>query len=147
MYNCADCTLHRVGGPIHIVVSAQWINCTAVCGGIQYSEFLWDTNFTVSYLWMKLLSVASPSIANAVCVCVCERERLCMCVCVHMHTHAFKAEFTQLKGSLVKQGWLQQEAHAHLIRALMMELRCPPSFPPFCHSATKVSLAFEHWVY
>ena len=70
-----------------------------------------------------LLSFACPNITNAVCLCV--RERL------HMHTHTFKAKFTQLNRQLVKQGRLQQEAHAHLIRVLMMELRCLPFFSTF----------------
>lgn len=78
---------------------------------------------------MKLLSFASPNITNA--ACVWERET------VHMHTHTFKAKFTELNRQLVKQRWLQQEAQAHLIRVLMMELRCLPFSPPFCHSANQ----------
>lgn len=70
---------------------------------------------------MKLLSFASPNITNAVCV----RERL------HTHTHTFKAKFTQVKRQLVKQRRLQQEAHARLIRVLLMEQRCLPFFSTF----------------
>ena len=74
-----------------------------------------------------------------------EREKERDCVCADEHI-SLKAEFTQLKGRLVEQGWLQQEPQPPY-QGSDDGTEVPTLFPSFWHSATKGNLAFEHLVY